>query len=329
MSHDHSHHHGHAHGHTNYLPAALSITLLYAAVEAGAGWWAGSLALLSDAGHMLTDALALALAAAAAWAARRPPTPRLSFGLQRIEILAALGNAGFMLAVIIGIAWSAADRLLHPVPVQGAVVTAVALLGLAINIGVAWLLAHGESTLNTRAALLHVMGDLLGSVAALASGLVIQYTGWTPADPLLSLFICALILFSTLRLAREAVHYPARRRAAGTDFAGSGTAHGRRRGRGIGARPAHLVALLAPRRALRACRGARPRSLAAHPRRAAGTAAGGLRNRPRHAAAGAFQARAVCHRRAGKTSFPTLNSPESRASPRVRCDILYLVGISH
>ena len=206
MSHDHSHHHGHAHGHTNYLPAALSITLLYAAVEAGAGWWAGSLALLSDAGHMLTDALALALAAAAAWAARRPPTPRLSFGLQRIEILAALGNAGFMLAVIIGIAWSAADRLLHPVPVQGAVVTAVALLGLAINLGVAWLLAHGESTLNTRAALLHVMGDLLGSVAALASGLVIQYTGWTPADPLLSLFICALILFSTLRLAREAVH---------------------------------------------------------------------------------------------------------------------------
>ena len=203
MAHDHAHHH---HGHTNYLPAALSITLLYAAVEAGAGWWAGSLALLSDAGHMLTDALALALAAAAAWAARRPPTPRLSFGLQRMEILAALGNAGFMLAVIIGIAWSAVDRLLHPVPVQGAVVTAVALLGLAINIGVAWLLAHGESTLNTRAALLHVMGDLLGSVAALASGLIIHYTGWTPADPLLSLFICALILFSTLRLAREAVH---------------------------------------------------------------------------------------------------------------------------
>jgi len=203
MNHDHAHHH---HAHTAYLPAALTITLLYAAVEASAGWWAGSLALLSDAGHMLTDALALALAAAAAWAARRPPTPRLSFGLQRIEILAALGNAGFMLAVIIGIAWSAVDRLLHPVPVQGMVVMAVALLGLLINLGVAWLLAHGESTLNTRAALLHVIGDLLGSVAALVSGLVIHFTGWTPADPLLSLFICALILFSTLRLAREAVH---------------------------------------------------------------------------------------------------------------------------
>lgn len=202
----HDHHHGHAHGHAAYLPAALAVTLLYAGVEAGAGWWAGSLALLSDAGHMLTDALALALASAAAWAARRPPTARLSFGLQRIEILAALGNAGFMLAVIIGIAWSAADRLLHPVPVQGLVVTGVALVGLAVNIGVAWLLAHGEETLNTRAALLHVLGDLAGSVAALASGLVIQFTGWMPADPLLSLLICALILFSTLRLAREAVH---------------------------------------------------------------------------------------------------------------------------
>lgn len=205
MAHDHDHSHHH-HAHTAYLPLALGVTLLYAGVEAGAGWWAGSLALLSDAGHMLTDALALALAATAAWAARRPPTQRLTFGLQRIEILAALGNAGFMLAVILGIAWSAAERLLHPVPVQGLVVTGVALVGLAVNLGVAWLLAHGESTLNTRAALLHVMGDLLGSVAALASGLVIQFTGWTPADPLLSLFICMLILFSTLRLAREAVH---------------------------------------------------------------------------------------------------------------------------
>lgn len=203
MAHEH---HDHHHGHAAYLPLALAVTLLYAAVEAGAGWWAGSLALLSDAGHMFTDALALALAATAAWAARRQPTARLSFGLQRIEILAALGNAGFMLAVILGIAWSAVDRLLHPAPVHGLAVTAVALVGLAVNLGVAWLLAHGESTLNTRAALLHVLGDLAGSVAALAAGLVIQFTGWTPADPLLSLLICALILFSTLRLAREAVH---------------------------------------------------------------------------------------------------------------------------
>lgn len=204
MSHDHAHHH-HPHA-RNFLPAALIVTLLYAGVEAGAGWWAGSLALLSDAGHMLTDALALGLAAAAAWVARRPPTPRHSFGLERIEVLAALGNAGFMLAVIIGISWSAVERLMHPVPVQGMAVTVVAVIGLLLNIAVAWLLAHGEETLNSRAALLHVLGDLLGSVAALGSGIVIQATGWTPIDPLLSLFICALILFSTLRLARETVH---------------------------------------------------------------------------------------------------------------------------
>ncbi|HMM55236.1 MAG TPA: cation diffusion facilitator family transporter [Candidatus Desulfobacillus sp.] len=205
MAHDHDHDHAHGGG-SAFLPAALALTLLYAAVEAGAGWWAGSLALLSDAGHMVTDALALGLAAAAAWAARRPPTARLTFGLQRIDILAALGNAGFMLAVILGIAWSAIDRLLHPAPVQGLTVTVVALVGLAVNLLVAWLLMRGEKTLNTRAALLHVFGDLLGSVAALAAGLIIQATGWTPADPLLSVFICALILASTLRLAREAVH---------------------------------------------------------------------------------------------------------------------------
>lgn len=207
MAHDHAHHqHDHARADAAVLPPAFAVTLLYAGVEAGAGWWAGSLALLSDAGHMLTDALALAIAAGAAWAARRPPTARLTFGLQRIEILAALGNAGFMLAVILGIAWSAIDRLLHPAPVHGATVTAVALVGLLVNVGVAWLLMRGEPTLNTRAALLHVLGDLAGSLAALAAGLLVQTTGWTPADPLLSLFICALILHSTLRLAREAVH---------------------------------------------------------------------------------------------------------------------------
>lgn len=207
MAHDHSHHDHHDHHHhTAYLPLALIATLLYAVVEAAAGWWAGSLALMSDAGHMVTDALALGMAATAAWVARRPPTERHSFGLQRVEVLVALGNAGFMLAVVIGIAWSATGRLLQPVPVRGLAVTVVAAGGLVLNLGVAWLLTHGEETLNSRAALLHVLGDLFGSMAALVAGLVIQLTGWTPIDPLLSLLICALILFSTLRLAREALH---------------------------------------------------------------------------------------------------------------------------
>lgn len=212
-AHSHSHHHhAHDHAHDHYhashrlLPWALALTLAFAGVEALAGWWAGSLALLGDAGHMLTDSLALGLATFAARLSKRPPSPRHSYGLARIEVLAALVNAGFMLAVVIAIGWGAALRLLEPRPVAGNTVAAVAAAGLLINIAVAWLLSRGELSLNTRGALLHVLGDLLGSVAALAAGIVISLTGWTPIDPLLSLLICALILVSTLRLAREALH---------------------------------------------------------------------------------------------------------------------------
>jgi cobalt-zinc-cadmium efflux system protein len=123
-----------------------------------------------------------------------------------VEVLAALANAGFMLALVLGVAWNAVARLIQPQPVHGAAVIGVAAAGLAINIAVAWLLARGARDLNTHGALLHVMGDMLGSVAALAAGMVIELTGWMPIDPLLSLFISALILVSTLRLAREAVH---------------------------------------------------------------------------------------------------------------------------
>jgi cobalt-zinc-cadmium efflux system protein len=205
MTHDH-HSHRDASAAGRALPLALALTLSFAAVEAAAGWWAGSLALLGDAGHMLTDGVALALAAAAARLARTPPSHRLSFGLARIEVLAALANAGFMLALVLALAWNAVGRLLEPRPVAGEIVTWVAAAGLALNLGVAWVLMRGGRDINTRAALLHVLGDAFGSVAALASGLVIHFTGWTPADPLLTLFIGALILASTLRLAREALH---------------------------------------------------------------------------------------------------------------------------
>lgn len=205
MSHDHAPHPD-AGSSARALPLALVLTLGFAAVEAVAGWWAGSLALLGDAGHMLTDGVALALATAAARLARTPPSHRLSFGLARIEVLAALANAGFMLALVLALAWNAAGRLAAPRPVAGEIVTWVAAAGLALNLGVAWILMRGGRDLNTRAALLHVLGDAFGSVAALASGLIIHFTGWTPADPLLTLFIGVLILASTLRLAREALH---------------------------------------------------------------------------------------------------------------------------
>jgi len=168
-----------------------------------AGFWSGSLALLGDAGHMVTDSASLALAAFAAWIAKRPPTQRHTYGYGRVETLAALANVVFMVAVVVGISVMAVRRILEPGDVNGEVVTIVAALGLLLNIGVAWLLMHGEQTMNTRGALLHVLGDLLGSVAALVSGAVIMWTGWTTVDPLLSLLICALMLVSSLRLLRE------------------------------------------------------------------------------------------------------------------------------
>ena len=201
--HDHAHDHG-AHD-SRRLGLALGLTLAFAGVEAVGGWLSGSLALMGDAGHMLTDATSLGLAALAARVARKPPTERHSFGLGRVEVLAALINALFMLAVVAGIAWAALDRFAHPREVSGGAVMLVAALGLVVNLGAAWLL-HGGEGLNVRGALLHVLGDLLGSVAALVAGAVILTTGWTPIDPLLSLLICVLILYASLNLLREGVH---------------------------------------------------------------------------------------------------------------------------
>lgn len=205
--HHHSHHHHHhetsSHGR---LLAALVLTLGFAGVEAAAGWWSGSLALLGDAGHMLTDSLALGLAAVASLLAQRPPSDRHSYGLGRAEILAPLANGLVMVVLVAVISAEAIDRLQNPEPVKGVAVAGVAAIGLGVNIAVAWLLAGGRDNLNVRAALLHVMGDLLGSVAALISGVVILYTDWTAIDPTLSLVIVGLILVSSVRVLREALH---------------------------------------------------------------------------------------------------------------------------
>lgn len=185
---------------------ATALTLGFAGVEAAVGWWAASLALVADAGHMVSDAGALALAAAAAWFARRPVSRLHSYGFGRAEFIAALINSLALLALVAWLAVSAVQRLQNPQPVAGEAVSVTAALGLSINILVAWLLSRGARTLNTRAALLHVVGDLLGSVAALIAGVVITFTGWMQIDPLLSLVIGALIVTSSLRLLREALH---------------------------------------------------------------------------------------------------------------------------
>lgn len=185
---------------------ALLITFAYALVETAGGWWSGSLALLSDAGHMFSDSMALGLTAFASWVAEHPPTRRHSYGLLRAEVIAALLNGLIMLLVILFIVVEAVARLRQPQPVAGAAVMAIAAVGLIINILVALLLSGGERTLNLRAALLHVISDLLGSVSALIAGAVIYFTGWTPVDPILSLVVAGLILFSALSLFREALH---------------------------------------------------------------------------------------------------------------------------
>ena len=202
--HEHTHHR-HGSGHLRPLVWGLVITLAFAMVEAVGGWLSGSLALLGDAGHMATDGLALALGAVAALLAQKPADRQLSFGWGRAEVLAAIVNAVFMLLIIVAISAAAIDRLRDPQPVKGGMVMLIAAIGLVVNILVAWTLHRGEQTLNIRGALLHVLGDLLGSVAALLAGAVIYFTGWTPIDPLLSLLICALILVSSLRLLRDAI----------------------------------------------------------------------------------------------------------------------------
>ncbi len=205
-AHKHHHHHGEQATTSNSLIVALLLTLCFAGVEALAGWWSGSLALLSDAAHMVTDASALGLAASAAWLARRPPSLLHSYGLLRAEVLAALVNSVLMLVLIGFIVHEAIERFGSPRDIAGSTVVLVAVVGLVVNLGVAWILHRGEQTLNSRAALLHVLGDALGSVAAIVSGIIILASGWTPIDPLMSLFVAALIGVSALRLLREVVH---------------------------------------------------------------------------------------------------------------------------
>jgi cobalt-zinc-cadmium efflux system protein len=188
------------------LRGAALLTLGFAAIEAAGGWWTGSLALLSDAGHMLTDGAALGLAAAAAWMARRPPSTRHSYGLGRAEVFSALVNAVAMLAIAGAIGYEALARWQAPSPVNGGAAALIAFAGLVLNLAILRRLTPHRHDLNTRAAMLHVAGDAMGSATALAAGLAIALTGWLRVDALASLAICVLIAASALRLTRESVH---------------------------------------------------------------------------------------------------------------------------
>jgi cobalt-zinc-cadmium efflux system protein len=207
----HPHEHGNGtrerEGNRRALAIVLALTATFTVVEVAGGLLTGSLALLADAGHMLSDNLSLGLALFAAWLAGRPATPERSFGYRRAEILAALANGVALVAISIWIFVEALSRLQEPTEVLGVPMLAVATLGLAVNAaGVLVLSRSGRENLNVEGALRHVIADALGSVGAMAAAGVIILTGWRYADPLISVAIAILILASSWTLLRDSTN---------------------------------------------------------------------------------------------------------------------------
>ena len=188
------------------LAKALFLTLAILVVELAGGVLSYSLALLSDAGHVTTDICALGLAWLAVRQSQRPADDQRSFGYHRAGILAAMVNGSTLIVLVFVITWEAAQRLLHPVPVQGAIVIVSALVGVGVNAYIALSFREGGANLNIRAALLHAVGDLLASIGVIVAGLIILLTGWLYADPLVSVLIAALIGWNALRIVRETVN---------------------------------------------------------------------------------------------------------------------------
>ena len=213
MGHDHDSDHGHAHveaadeSNLKRVLIALVLTGVFMFVEIVGAILSGSLALLADAGHMLTDTMALALAAAAFHVSKRPPGGNLTYGYQRFQILAAFVN-GLSLLVIVGwILFEAVSRFITPRDVLGETMLVVAVAGLIVNlISFAVLHSGDQENLNIRGAALHVAGDLLGSVAAIVAAIIIIYTGWMPIDPILSVAVAMLILRSAWSLVKRSAH---------------------------------------------------------------------------------------------------------------------------
>jgi cobalt-zinc-cadmium efflux system protein len=203
----HGHAAAHATGSRRSLWFAFALTVSFMVAEAVGGWLTNSLALLSDAGHMLTDAAAIGLSLLALKVGETPPSATKTFGYRRVEILAALFN-GLALWAIVGVVLREAyGRFRDPQEIRAVGMMAVAAAGLAVNLASMKLLhAHKDANLNVRGAFLHVVADALGSVGALTAGFVVAATGWTLADPLASVGICTLILYSSWGLVREAVH---------------------------------------------------------------------------------------------------------------------------
>lgn len=208
MAHAHSPAETTDNGNAKRLLQAFIVTAGFMFVEAIGGVLSGSLALLADAGHMLTDSAALLFALLAVRFASRPPNSRHTFGWLRLTTLAAFLNAIALVVITILIVWEAIQRFNHPQPVAGKAMMIIAVAGLLANILAFWILHRDgeERNLNVRAAALHVLGDLLGSVGAIIAAIVILTTGWTPIDPILSVLVSCLVLRSAWRLLQESIN---------------------------------------------------------------------------------------------------------------------------
>lgn len=215
--HHHGHNHDHEHGHSHApevsarnsraVAFAAALTGLFMLAEVAGGIISGSLALLADAGHMVTDFASLLLAWVGFRLAARPGDARRSYGFDRFTILAAFANGVLLFIVSAWIVYEAINRFIDPHPVQSGTMLIVAVAGLFVNIAAFWLLSRGDrDNLNIRGAIVHVLGDLLGSVAAIGAALVIRYTGWIPIDPLLSLLVVVLILRSAWSVLSDSAH---------------------------------------------------------------------------------------------------------------------------
>jgi cobalt-zinc-cadmium efflux system protein len=203
----HNQHHRHTNESWRRLSVVLVLTTVYMFAEVVGALWTGSLALLADAGHMFTDVAALALALTAVWFGSRPATSRKTFGYYRLEIIAALVNGVALVVISIFIFYGAYGRWLEPPVIRSGPMIIVASGGLIINLVCAWILhARHEVDLNMRGAWLHVMGDALGSVAAILAGVCMSLFGWYSADAVFSVLISLLIIWGSVRLIRESTN---------------------------------------------------------------------------------------------------------------------------
>jgi len=200
---EHEHKHGHA---PEAILRAMAVTVLFMLVEGMGGWLANSLALLSDAAHMLTDVGAMLLSLFAIWVSRRPSTKKMSFGYHRAEILGALASGLIIWGLAGALVYEAILRLRHPVAVQGGTVFVIAVIGLAANLLSMRLLRHAQHhNMNAKAAYLHMFSDALGSIGAIVAGAVLFFTHWYPIDPIITIFFAILMLTSSWQLVAEAV----------------------------------------------------------------------------------------------------------------------------